>query len=183
MISERDLLNASSDGHKQLNQFVQERLLSSVEIKFRDPLHKNKPMTFASLYKPTKSLKTGKDKEKVIRADRLVLQRLLTAYEAGRSINLPEILKHELLPVPVALAEMNGNLLTESKAILLQAITEGISCTTSLSSVDMQNATLIIDGQVLVVAIGKPTGLVTFGDLANTFVQAVLNAGAFFQSY
>ena len=123
--------------------------MSSVEIKFRDPLHKNKPSTFASLYKPTKSLKTGKNKEKVIRADRLVLQRLLTAYEAGRSINLPEILKHELLPVPVALAEMNGNLLTGSKAILLQAITEGISCTTSLSSVDMQNATLIIDGQVL----------------------------------
>ena len=32
----------------------------------------------------------------------------------------------------------------------------------------------------VVVAIGKPTGLVTFGDLANTFVEAVLNAGAFF---
>ena len=44
----------------------------------------------------------------------------------------------------------------------------------------MQNATLIIDGQALVLAIGKPTGLVTFGDLANTFVQAVLNAGAKF---
>ena len=52
---ERDLLNASSGGQKQLNQFVQERLLSSVEIKFRDPLYKNKPMTFASLYEPTRS--------------------------------------------------------------------------------------------------------------------------------
>ncbi len=177
---ERDLLNASNDGQKQLNQFVQERLLSSDEVKFRDPLHKNKPMTFASLYEPTKSLKTGKEKEKIIRADRLVLQRLLTAYEAGRSINLPEILKHELLPVPVALAEMNGNLRTGSTAILVQAITEGISCPSCLSSVDLQNATLIIDGQALVLTIGKPTGLVTFGDLANTFVQAVLNAGAMF---
>ncbi len=36
------------------------------------------------------------------------------------------------------------------------------------SSVELQNATLIIDGQALVLAIGKPTGLVTFGDLANT---------------
>ena len=69
---ERDLLNTSSDGQKQLNQFVQERLLFSFEIKFRDPLHKNKPMTFASLYEPTKSLKTGKEKEKVITVDRLV---------------------------------------------------------------------------------------------------------------
>ncbi len=65
---ERDLLNASNDGQKQLNQFVQ-RLLYSDEVKFRDPLHKNKPMTFASLYEPTKSLKTGKEKEKIIRAD------------------------------------------------------------------------------------------------------------------
>jgi len=116
----------------------------------------------------------------MIRADRLVLQRLLTAYEAGRSIDLHEILKRELLLVPVSLAEMNGNIQTGSKAILLQAITEGITCPSSLSAVDMQNATLIIDGQALVQTIGKPAGLVTFGDFANTFVQAVLSAGARF---
>ena len=109
---ERDVLNFSSKGQKQLNQFVQERILSSAEVTFRDPLLRNKPRTFASLYEPTRSLKTGKEKEKIIRADRLVLQRLLTAYEAGRNAKLPEILKHELLPVPVALAEMNGNLRT-----------------------------------------------------------------------
>ena len=137
-------------------------------------------MTFVSLYEPTRSLKTGKEKEKIIRADRLVLQRLLTAYEAGRSINLSEILKHELLPVPVALAEINGHLRTGSKAILVQAITEGISCPSSLPTVNMQNSTLIIDGQALVQAMGKPTGLVTFRDFADTFVQAVLNAGASF---
>ena len=39
----------------------------------------------------------------------------------------------------------------------------------------MQNSTLIIDGQALVLVIGKPTGLVSFGDFADTFVQAVLN--------
>ena len=78
---ERDFLNVSSEGQKQLNQFVQERILSSAEVKFRDPLHRNKPRTFASLYEPTRSLKTGNEKEKIIRADRLTLQRLLTAYE------------------------------------------------------------------------------------------------------
>ena len=134
---ESDLLNASSDGQKQLNQFVEERL-SSTGKKFRDPLHKNKSMTFSSLFEPKKNLKA--EKEKVIRADRLVLQRLISPYEAGRGINLDEILKHELLPIPVALAEMNGNLQTGSKAIL---------------GVDMQNASLIIDGQALVLAIGN----------------------------
>ena len=80
---ERDLLNASSDGLKQLKQFVEERLLSSGEKKFRDPLHKNKPRTFSSLFEPHKISRT--EKEKVMRADRLVLQRLISAYEAGRS--------------------------------------------------------------------------------------------------
>ena len=47
---------------------------------------------------------------------------------------------------PIALAEMNGNLRTGLKAILVQAITNDILCP-SLSTVDMQNATLIIDGQ------------------------------------
>ena len=162
----------------QLKQFVEERLLSSGEKKFRDPLHKNKPRTFSSLFEPHKISRT--EKEKVMRADRLVLQRLISAYEAGRSIDLDEILKHELLPVPVALAEMNGTLRTGSKAVLLQGITSGISCPSSLSNIVMQNASLIIDGQALVVAIGKPPGLVTFGDFANTFVEAVLKAGANF---
>ena len=36
----------------------------------------------------------------------------------------------------------------------------------------MQNATLILDGQALILAIGKPTGLVTFGDFVNAFVQS-----------
>jgi len=63
--------------------------------------------------------------------------------------------------VPVALAEMNGALRTGSKAILLKAIIEDISCLSSFSGVDMQNATPIIDGPALVLAIGKLAGLVT----------------------
>ena len=43
-----------------------------------------------------------------MKADRNVLQRLIIAYEAGRSVDLPSVLTHELLPVPLSLAEMNG---------------------------------------------------------------------------
>ena len=60
------------------------------------------------MFEPKKNLKS--EKEKVIRADRLILQRPIKSYEAGRGINSDEILKHELLSVPVVLAEMNGNL-------------------------------------------------------------------------
>ena len=44
---------------------------------------------------------------------------------------------------------------------------------------DMWIATLIIDAQALILAIGKPAGPVTLVYLANTFVQAVLSAGDF----
>ena len=41
----------------------------------------------------------------------------------------------------------------------------------------MQNVTLIIDGQALVLAIDKPAELVLSGYLLHTFVQAILSAG------
>ena len=75
---------------------------------------------------------------------------LITAYEAGPSVNLDEILCHELLCVPVALAEMNGNLGTGSKAIGSQLLTEtDVPCPPSLPTDEFgdDDATLIIDGQ------------------------------------
>ena len=41
-------------GQKQFNQFVEGRLLSSAEkeVKFRDSIHKKKPMFFLLLFEP-----------------------------------------------------------------------------------------------------------------------------------
>ena len=44
----------------------------------------------------------------VIKADIEIMQRIIVAYEAGRNVDLGSILNHELLPVLLALAEMNG---------------------------------------------------------------------------
>ena len=49
-----------------------------------------------------------------MKADRTVIQQVLTAYEAGRDVDLRSILKHELMPVPVSLAEMDGTLKQET---------------------------------------------------------------------
>ena len=103
--------------------FVGERLLPCVErkVKFRDALPKNKPLTFASLYKvKQKDARSGK--QKTAKADRKILQRLITAYEAGRSVDLSVIMKHELIPVPHALAETDGSLCSGSKASLLKIL-------------------------------------------------------------
>lgn len=52
--------------------------------------------------------KDSNQKDKTVKGDRSILQILFTAYEAGRYVYLEEILQHELLSVPVSLAETNG---------------------------------------------------------------------------
>ena len=63
-----------------------------------------------------------KRKKTVINKDRNLLQRLIAAYEAGREVNLHTILKHEFMPFPVAIAEMNGSLRAGSKSLLSDAL-------------------------------------------------------------
>ncbi|KAL8600360.1 hypothetical protein ACOMHN_013575 [Nucella lapillus] len=181
---EADLLSAERKGQEQLNSFVQERLVATEQrkVRLRDPLPKNKFLTFSSLFevKRTDSRTGG---VKTVKADRNILQRLITAYEAGRDVNLQDVLNHELLAVPLAIAgQMNGQLRSGPKSILAQTLTSEVPCPPQLEATDLEKeATLIIDGQALVNAIGKPQTAVTFGDLADVFVEAVLWSGADFQ--
>ena len=86
---ENDLLAAAKMGQRQLDTFVEERLMPTQErrVKFRDKLHKNKYLTFASLYK-VKQDGAKTQKAKTVKADGNILQRLIAAYEAGRPVNL-----------------------------------------------------------------------------------------------
>ena len=149
------------------------------KLKFRDALPKNKPLTFASLYEVSqKNVHSGK--QKTIKADRKILQRLITACEAGRNVDLSMVLKHELMSVPHALAEINGTLRSGSKALLLQALTREVPCPPSLDEADLgDNATLV--GQALICAIGKPQQAATFGDLADVFIKSLHQAGRGFK--
>ena len=91
---------------------------------------------------------------------------------------MSSVLKHELLPVPVSLAEMNGTLRTGNKSELANAVTEDIDCPETIQ-LHATSSFLIIDGQALAVALGKPDAAVTFGDLADTYVvKTVLKAGS-----
>ena len=135
------------------------------KLTFRDKLTQNKYLTFASLFEVKQSdHKTGK--AKTVKADRNILQRLITAYEAGRPVDLKNIMRHELFVVPLSLAEVNGQLRSGSKEILATILTSDIACPNHLEARDLQGeTTLIIDGQALVIATGKPQGPKTFGDL------------------
>ena len=113
--------------------------------------------------------KSANDKEMSLKADRSIL-RLIIAHQTGRPVNLHEILCHELLPVPISLALMNGQLRSGSKANLSQLLASKASCPPSLTQQKLEiYTTLIIDGQAMVVAIGKPQGASTFHDLYDVF--------------
>ena len=173
------MLHAETLGQKQVNDFVEHRLLAtqgeSQYAELASPLHKNKVHTFSSLYYIEKY---SKGKQKTIKVDRNIQQRLITAYRAGRQVNLGNVLKHELMPVPVSLAEMDGSLRAGNKSALIDVLIQNVS---TPSEIEIHTpSTLIIDGQALVMALGMPKGLNTFGDLANEFSQTVLRMGAKF---
>jgi hypothetical protein len=90
------------------------------------------------------------------------------------------VLKHELLPVPVSLAEMNGTLRTGNKSVLPDILTEHVVRPDEIELHDTSSC-LIIDGQALVVSLEKPDNAVTFGDMADTYVKAVLKVGTSYQ--
>ena len=63
---------------------------------FYAPIKRNSPATFKSLYElPMKSRERGK--YTILKADRTVLQCLITAYGAGRIVDMQMMMQHELL--------------------------------------------------------------------------------------
>ena len=135
-----------------MDTFVEERLVNST-VKFRDRLHNSNPLTFKSLYEV--SNRDAKRKVTILKADRTILQQLVTAFQAGRKVDLHHVLHHELMNIPISIANCDGSLRTGSKAILADVITRDGVCPAEVK-VDQSNSCLIIDGQAVVV--GKPAG-------------------------
>ena len=119
------LLRAEELGQSKLDNFVEERLVNTT-VKFRDRLQKSNPLTFKSLYEV--SNKDTKGKVTTLKADRTILQRLVTAFQAGRKVDLHHVLQHEPLNIPISIANCDGSLRTGSKAILADVITRDVVC-------------------------------------------------------
>ncbi|CAH1154985.1 unnamed protein product [Phaedon cochleariae] len=171
------LLEAKKRGSDLVINFVNQRLIVQESSEkpvesFYAKIPKNSALTLSDLFK----VKDTKDRKKVVEADRDVLRRLIVAFEAGRQIDLPSILKHELLSVPLSIAEMDGTLRSSEKASMIKLVAEGVECPNSIN-IDRNTSQLIIDGQALVNSIGKPATATTFGDLAAIFIDRVVHLG------
>jgi hypothetical protein len=88
----------------------------------------------------------------------------------------------ESIQLPPSLAETDGSLRSGSKASLLEILTSGVNCPPGIEAHELgDKATLVVDGQAHVCALGKPQGAATFGDLADTFVKSLLAQGHAFK--
>ena len=104
------LLSAPERDKNQINDFVENRLIQN-SAKFHDSIKQNRSRTLSSMYVVTLQASAG-DKTKTIKAGRdLLFQRLLVSQEAGRDINLEEILCNELSTTPLSSADTTGKLL------------------------------------------------------------------------
>jgi hypothetical protein len=149
----------------------------SPKIPLRTPISKNNPLTIASLYKIHTSSNPS-EKGKIVKADRNTLHRIVTAFKAGREVNMSEILKHELMPVPIAIAETNGSPRSGNKSLLLDILLKNVDTNGVIDFND--RSALIIDGQFLVQSL-KHQGLRTFGEYADMYVGVVLRKGVRFR--
>ena len=86
------LLHAKVLGQEKVATFTEERMIvpdqsDKPKLSLYEPLKKNQTKTFASLFEVVKNDKE-KDKQTILKLDRNVLQRLITAYEVGRPVDL-----------------------------------------------------------------------------------------------
>lgn len=167
---EKSLLNVFELGQTQVTNFVNDRLIFSDEqpqtLSYHAPIKKCCSSRFSDLYKVTH---TTTSKRVSCKAGYNILRRLLACYQAGRKINLSLILKHELYPVPTAVADSNGDLKIGTDKSQLFNTLKALAVCPSAVAVQKNNSHLIIDGQAMVNALGKPGECRTFGNYAEIF--------------
>lgn len=166
-----EILSAERKGHSLVSDFVKSRLHNK-DVEFYSRIPQVKAKTIGSMYKSTVQVK--KDAVSIVKAERDIFRRLLVVRDSGRDVDLASILKHELSPVPYALASTNRKLDTpKSKSDLAKIIADSVDVIKKLPK-STSPACLLVDGPALIQAIGKPDEATTFGDLADKFVDNIL---------
>ena len=165
------LLSVEKKGVTLVQDFVKSHLIEQ-STDFYSRLPQNKAQTLATMYKVKVTVQ--KDKVVEVKAERDIFRRLLIASDSGRNVNLENILKHELSPVPLALAKTDHKLLSTNKSDLIDIFTEKTTVKT-MDHLPYSDAPtcLLIDGPAVIQAIGKPEKTNTFGDLADVFTNSV----------
>jgi hypothetical protein len=169
-----DLLSAKERGEQLVIDNVTARLVNKT-VPFYDPLKKHNSKTFGSLY--TTTVTNKQNESKTLKADRKLIQQLFNASQAGRKIEMQQVLMHELSIVPLSLAKTSGELNSTSKSDILTTLTKEseVEPTTEVPPPsEHDTSTVLIDGHALIQRLGKPCNCKTFDDYAAVFLKVVV---------
>ena len=138
--------------------------------KLRDPLPKSKAVTFVSLYEAEKK---EREKSAAIETDRMILQRIITAYDAGRRV--------DLLQLRVSLCFACYRRYQWSATIWKSIRDDRAAVSGGMEHPRVTpvpgRSTIVIAGQELVMALGRPSECNKFDDLVDRFLKAALVCG------
>ena len=118
---------------QEMSSFITKRITSN-ETGFWDTLPKMKIKTFARMVKKVQA-KPSEEKLATVNADRNLFARLLIASKS-RDINLRDLLKYGLSPVPCALAHTDGSVRKNTKSCLLSVLEERVQALPRLPSIN-----------------------------------------------
>ena len=121
-------------------------------------------------------MQTCKGKQDTIKVDRNILQRLISVYRAGHEAHLENILQHEIMAVPLSLATPSGSLYFTNFTVMASILTQQVKVPVNI--IVVEPSCLLIDGQALVMALGKQPDIATFDPYADTFTNTVFRMGA-----
>lgn len=139
----QDLLEANERGRKAYEDFQQDRLGPERSIPFHERLPRLKLKTFSSL-KEKKTTRTS-NKQTMLKADhRLFGQMVLIA--TSRNLNMKEVLKHPLGPLPWSLANGDGTMKKTNKAALSRELEKNVAAAENIPS----PSACIIDGMAVI---------------------------------
>lgn len=169
------LLGAKMTGVQLVQDFAATRMQparASSSHPFYYPLKKQRCLTFAS-NKMAVQVKAAPAHS--VEVDGRLLQRIMGMYESGRSVDIDDILRHELTSVPTSIALADGTLRTGQKSHLIACLTNDVECPPAIVSAEPTG--VVIDAMWLVQVIGRPPGAKTYGDVANAFGTSVRKIG------
>lgn len=151
---ERDLVSAFDRGKGALMEFIQ-KLLVSNEVRFYDPLSH----VGLAIFNPvSKSIKiSGTDV--AFKADRNLFARLLVIAQT-RDMDLWEVFKHSLGPLPWSLSSTEGTLGKTDKSKLLELLTNQVEPAEDVPS----TAAWVVNGMAILHSLKEIAS--TFKDLA-----------------
>ena len=165
------LLNAEKLGMQEMNSFIMKRITSN-ETGFWDTLPKMKIKTFANMVKKVQA-KPSEKKLATVNSDRNLFVHLLIASKS-RAINLRDLLKYELSPVPWALAHTDGSQRKNTKSCLLSLLEECVQDLPRLLSInsDELSDAYVLDGMAAVQML-KTAGAQTFGEMSSSYFDGI----------